>query len=66
MLNNPFPFLGLSSAEAKNRQKDLVLQSKQQSESEKDKAIPPPDKMILLNTLAQWDKAFQAKHGEGG
>lgn len=32
MLNNPFPFSGLSSAEAKNRQKDLVLQSKQQSE----------------------------------
>jgi len=29
---NPFPFTGLSSAEAKKRQKDLVLPGKQQSE----------------------------------
>ncbi|SDL64656.1 Ca2+-transporting ATPase [Daejeonella rubra] len=32
MSKNPFPFTGLSSAEAKKRQKDLVLPGKQQSE----------------------------------
>lgn len=32
MSKNPFPFIGLSSTEAKKRQKDLVLPGKQQSE----------------------------------